>query len=159
MLAIPPFVGSALVAFAPFLAFNGDSGFKFDAAVAQVRALKQALDLYKADCGKYPTHDQGLAALVRDPNVSGWRGPYLQKDVPLDPWHRPYAYDTSIDPPAVISYGAGGKRGGSGSDVIVSSNDPHPERVYVKHRPPWMFVAAWIGSVFVLVGLPRVLLK
>jgi len=163
VLAIPAFVCSLPVAvilpFADINPIHGEANAKPVAAIAQVRGFRQALELYKADCGEYPTRDQGLAALVHDPGVAGWRGPYLQKDVPLDPWRHSYVYDSSTDPPAVISYGADGRRGGTGANADISSNDPHPERAYEKDRPRWMFLAVWLGSVFVLVGSTYVLVK
>ena len=51
-----------------------------------------ALDLFELDAGKYPTTEQGLAALrVRPNEVQNWRGPYLKRQ-PLDPWGRSYRY-------------------------------------------------------------------
>jgi general secretion pathway protein G len=55
-------------------------------ARAQIELLHTALDSYKSEVGDYPTTEQGLHALiVRPEGVSGWDGPYLRKDVPLDP--------------------------------------------------------------------------
>ena len=51
------------------------------------------LDLYKLDAGSYPTTEQGLAALVKEPEgASNWNGPYLKGWVPNDPWGHPYTY-------------------------------------------------------------------
>jgi general secretion pathway protein G len=50
--------------------------------------LAAALDLFELENGRYPTTDEGLAALRK----SGEKGPYLKRDVPLDPWKRPYVY-------------------------------------------------------------------
>jgi len=50
--------------------------------------LSAALDLFEMENGRYPTTDEGLAALRK----SGAKGPYLKRDVPLDPWKRPYVY-------------------------------------------------------------------
>jgi len=51
------------------------------------------LDLYKLDVGSYPTTEQGLGALVTEPDqVSNWDGPYLKGQVPNDPWGHPYVY-------------------------------------------------------------------
>jgi len=51
------------------------------------------LDLYKLDAGSYPTTEQGLAALVKEPEgASNWNGPYLKGGVPNDPWGHPYTY-------------------------------------------------------------------
>ncbi len=55
-------------------------------------SLALALDLFELDTGKYPTSEQGLAALrAQPPTVENWRGPYLKQD-PIDPWNNPYRY-------------------------------------------------------------------
>lgn len=68
---------------------------------AKIAAAKQtivgtfgtALDLYEQDVGQYPTADQGLNALITDPGVKNWRGPYLKSSaIPSDPWGSPYTY-------------------------------------------------------------------
>lgn len=85
-------------------------------AKAQIEALSKALDTYRLDTGHYPTTEQGLAALrVAPSNEPKWAGPYLQKDVPLDPWGRAYIYKTpgqkgDYD---VLSYGKDGLAGGT----------------------------------------------
>lgn len=63
------------------------------AARAQIDALEKALDQYRLDLGRYPTTEQGLAALMERPaGEQRWGGPYLKKAVPNDPWGRPYVY-------------------------------------------------------------------
>ncbi|MBI5919224.1 MAG: type II secretion system major pseudopilin GspG [Nitrosomonadales bacterium] len=63
------------------------------AARAQIDALDKALDQYRLDTGHYPASEQGLAALMQRPSSEPkWSGPYLKKDVPLDPWGTPYQY-------------------------------------------------------------------
>ena len=58
--------------------------------------FSSALDMYEADNGNYPSTEQGLQALRVQPNTEpvpkNWKGPYLKKDVPLDPWGKPYVY-------------------------------------------------------------------
>src|SRR5438270_12441108 len=62
---------------------------------AQIDSFEKALDQYRLDTRRYPTTEQGLKALVERPASEAlWNGPYLRKDVPLDPWGRPYAYRT-----------------------------------------------------------------
>ena len=59
----------------------------------QIKELEGALQLFLFDLGRYPTSAEGLDALVHNPgNLDAWRGPYLAKDVPKDPWGRPYTY-------------------------------------------------------------------
>lgn len=59
-----------------------------------IERLASVLDLYKLDVGDYPSTEQGLEALIQQPeDVSDWHGPYLKGDhVPLDPWNHPYEY-------------------------------------------------------------------
>lgn len=99
------------------------------AARSQIEMLGAALDAYRLDNGRYPTTAQGLDALwqepANDPRPGNWRGPYLRKSVPLDPWSNPYVY---VSPGAVdaggydlLSYGADGREGGDGDDADVVS--------------------------------------
>ena len=63
-------------------------------AKAQLDALEKALDQYRLDVGRYPDQELGLKALVTKPaNEAKWSGPYLRKDIPLDPWGRAYIYE------------------------------------------------------------------
>jgi len=53
-----------------------------------------AMDLFEQDIGRYPNADEGLNALIFDPQLNNWNGPYIKSaDVPLDPWHNPYQYN------------------------------------------------------------------
>src|SRR5207245_8891281 len=65
-------------------------------ARTQIELPGLALDNYRLDNGFYPTTEQGLDALqtkpTREPLPLNWRGPYLKKAIPLDPWGRPYLY-------------------------------------------------------------------
>ncbi len=69
-----------------------------DAKIAAARqtivgTFGTALDLYEQDVGEYPTTDQGLEALIKDPSTKDWRGPYLKSTtIPMDPWGNPYKY-------------------------------------------------------------------
>lgn len=93
-------------------------------ARAQIDALEKALDHYRLDVGRYPSTEQGLAALNTKPSgVSKWAGPYLKKDIPLDPWGRAYLYKApgehgDFD---LYSYGRDGRPGGSGEDADVTN--------------------------------------
>ncbi len=94
------------------------------AARAQISALEKALDHYRLDTGHYPSTEQGLAALVKKPaSESKWAGPYLQKDVPLDPWGKAFIYKSpgqhgDFD---LSSLGRDGKPGGSGEDADIAN--------------------------------------
>jgi general secretion pathway protein G len=92
------------------------------AARAQIEALAKALDAFRLDTGHYPSAAQGLGALRERPSGEAkWNGPYLQKDVPTDPWGKHYVYRM---PGAkgdfeVVSYGRDGAPGGSGDNADV----------------------------------------
>ena len=93
-------------------------------AKAQIDAFEKALDAYRLDVGRYPTTEQGLAALVTRPaNEPKWQGPYLRKDVPGDPWGKPYAYKApgvrgDYD---IISLGKDGQAGGEGDAADITN--------------------------------------
>ena len=97
------------------------------AAQTQVALFGTALDNYRLDNGAYPTSDQGLAALrekpTRAPVPTNWRGPYLRKDVPLDPWGKPYIYRSPGERNAsgydLSSLGRDGKPGGDDEDKDI----------------------------------------
>jgi general secretion pathway protein G len=93
-------------------------------ARAQIDAFDKALDQYRLDMRRYPSTEQGLAALVKKPlNEPNWAGPYLKKDVPLDPWGKPYVYKV---PGAkgeydLLSYGRDGQPGGTGENADIAN--------------------------------------
>lgn len=93
-------------------------------ARAQIKAFEDALEQYRLDVGSYPSSEQGLNALVTaPPGVPRWQGPYLKRNVPLDPWGAPYQYRSpgqhgDID---IFSFGADGKPGGSGEAADIVS--------------------------------------
>jgi general secretion pathway protein G len=93
-------------------------------ARAQIDALEKALDQYRLDTGRYPTQEQGLKVLVERPaNESKWAGPYLRKEVPLDPWGKPYLYKIPGEKSEfeLVSYGRDGQPGGSGENADISN--------------------------------------
>jgi general secretion pathway protein G len=101
---------------------------KRTAARVQINSFMTALGAYKLDIGNYPPTDLGFAALrVKPENSTQWAGPYLQQDIPLDPWAHPYQYKfpgDHGDDPDIISYGADGQEGGEGNnaDIVSWSN-------------------------------------
>ncbi len=96
---------------------------KTAAAKAQIELLGQALDQYRLDTGYYPSTEQGLNALLSNPGVEKWEGPYLKKSVPLDPWGKPYMYQQpgTHGEYDLFSYGRDGKPGGEGEDQDAAS--------------------------------------
>ena len=93
-------------------------------AKAQISEFETVLDLYRLDIGQYPTQTQGLDALrVQPSGVSNWNGPYLRKEVPLDPWENPYVYrypgeHGDYD---ILSYGLDGQPGGEDNNMDIVS--------------------------------------
>ncbi len=103
---------------------NQLGGAKTKTAGIQIKDLEQALEMYKLDVGRFPSNQEGLSALVNKPgSATGWNGPYLKSDVPLDPWNREYHYKYpgqhgELD---IYSYGANGSPGGEGEDSDVGN--------------------------------------
>jgi general secretion pathway protein G len=90
-----------------------------------IERLASVLDLYKLDVGSYPTTEQGLQALMTQPQgVSHWSGPYLKGEkMPEDPWGRPFAYRSPSQRPGhefdLYSLGQTGQPGGTGKDAPI----------------------------------------
>jgi general secretion pathway protein G len=94
------------------------------AARAQIDALEKALDQYRLDVGRYPTSEAGLAVLVERPaSEPKWAGPYLKKNIPPDPWGRPYSYKMPGDHGEydLWSLGKDGQPGGSGDGADITN--------------------------------------
>ncbi|MFG6442149.1 type II secretion system major pseudopilin GspG [Roseateles sp. LKC17W] len=94
------------------------------AARAQIDALQKSLDQYRLDAGRYPSTEQGLAALVAKPaDEPKWQGPYLAKVVPKDPWGHDYQYRAPGEHGEydLLSFGKDGRAGGEGEDADLTS--------------------------------------
>lgn len=96
-------------------------------AAVDIKAIEEALALFKLDNGFFPSTDQGLKALVTKPESGRIPEKYSEnaylKSVPVDPWGRPYTY---LSPGAhdnfdIVSYGADGEPGGEGTNADVES--------------------------------------
>lgn len=93
-------------------------------AKAQIEAFSKALDQYRLDVGRFPTTEQGLAALMAAPGANKkWNGPYLSKEIPPDPWGNAYVYHA---PGAkgdydIVSYGKDGAPGGTGDAADITN--------------------------------------
>jgi len=96
-------------------------------AQSDIGALQSALMLYKLDNHRFPSTEQGLAALVEKPTISPQPANYAAKGyvagVPQDPWGQPYQY---LNPGVngeydVFSFGADGVRGGEGLNSDIGS--------------------------------------
>lgn len=97
---------------------------KIKAAKAQIELLGTALDTFRLDVGRYPSTQEGLEALRTKPGgLERWDGPYLKKDLPLDPWGKAYAYKSPGEHGAfdIVSYGADGAPGGEEDNRDITS--------------------------------------
>src|SRR6476646_4176407 len=105
--------------------FNQVGKSEINVAKAQIDALEKALDQYRLDTGHYPTTELGLVSLVQKPqNEPKWAGPYLRKEVPLDPWGKPYVYKMPGEKGAdfdLLSYGKDGQPGGNGENADITN--------------------------------------
>jgi general secretion pathway protein G len=96
-------------------------------ARSQVELLAAALDTYRLDNGSYPSTEQGLNALWREPLMeprpNNWRGPYVRKAVPADPWGHSFVYrEPATESPLgfdLLSYGKDGRMGGADENADV----------------------------------------
>jgi general secretion pathway protein G len=90
----------------------------------QIHEFETVLDMFRLDVGRYPTTQEGLQALqVRPSGVENWDGPYMKKDVPLDPWNHAYVYRCpgqhgDFD---LIALGGDGQEGGEGDNRDITN--------------------------------------
>ena len=110
-------IGALAALVVPRLAGRSEEA-RITAAEADINGnISLALRLYEVDNGKYPSTQQGLAALISKPTnppvPKNWKGPYLEKD-PVDPWGATYQYGyPGTHPPRdydLYSYGPDGKQ-------------------------------------------------
>lgn len=96
-------------------------------AKADIAAIASAVNLYRLDNFRYPTTEQGLAALVNrpasDPVPENWAENGYMDRLPVDPWGKPYQY---LSPGVhedfdIFTYGANGVAGGTGADADIGS--------------------------------------
>ena len=126
MLVVITIIGMIMALVGPrVLNYLGES--KTKAAKIQLESFTSALDLYYLDLGRYPSSNEGLAALVQSTNTPGWNGPYLRGgNVPNDPWSHTYVYRSPGEhgPYDIMSYGSDGQEGGSGiaADITLDNN-------------------------------------
>ena len=128
MIVVIAIIATLAAVVAPAIMANvGDA--KSAAVRSQIELLALALDGYRLDNDRYPQTDQGLVALRALPTIGepprNWRGPYLRRAVPLDPWNRPYVYlapgTENVAAYDLYSLGRDGRIGGTGEDADVTS--------------------------------------
>lgn len=108
---------------------------RISSAKTQIEQLKISLENYFADCGTFPTEEQGLLALWEEPVLyplaENWNGPYTDKKIQKDPWGSDFVYflkDSvlAVDLPkglpfGIVSLGADKAEGGDGDDKDIVS--------------------------------------
>ena len=106
VLVVPRFVGRA-------------EDVKKKAAAADISNIKSALNLFEQDNGRFPTNEEGLAALLSAPGgLKDWKGPYIER-MPVDPWGNAYNYSSPgahVKVFDLYSFGPDGREGG-GDDI------------------------------------------
>lgn len=110
------------------MVFNNVGDARASTARSQIEIFAMALDAFRLDYGRYPTTEEGLSTLRDAPEGDAglrWRGPYLRREVPADPWERPYVYVSpgSVNPATydLLSLGRDGEEGGEGEDADIES--------------------------------------
>lgn len=105
-----------------------DSGDKAraDAAKVELGNLIQSIDLFKLEIGRFPTQQEGLESLIRNPgSVPNWNGPYYRKPDIKDPWKNDYRYSIpgpNNTPYEVKSLGSDGQEGGEGFKADITKS-------------------------------------
>lgn len=110
---------------APSILQNVDDA-RVNTARNQIVTLDGALNAYRLDTGRFPTTEQGLEALNVMPAIDpprNWRGPYLERALPVDPWGNKYIYVSpgEFNPRRydLYSYGADGQPGGEAENADI----------------------------------------
>jgi len=101
--------------------FGKVEGAKKKAAKAQIEMFSTAIDSFRLDVGKFPTDIKEL----RESSDEKWQGPYLPKDIPVDPWGNPYEYKNPGEHGDydILSMGPNGQNEGGEGDDIASWKD------------------------------------
>lgn len=127
MLVVLVIIGLLASLVGPRLFSKVDSS-KVQTAETQIKMLKGALETMRLDTGTFPTTEQGLQVLNTppdSPNIKNkWKGPYLDENIPADPWGNHYQYQApgpQGKPFYLYSFGADGKPGGEGPDADLGT--------------------------------------
>ena len=124
MLVVVVIIGLFVALVGPNL-FKKTDAARITAARVQVHNFMGALGNYKLDTGTFPTTEQGLQALrVRPEGTNQWNGPYMEQEIPKDPWGHDYVYKfpgDHGDAPDIICLGLDGQPGGEGLNADIVS--------------------------------------
>ena len=116
-----------LATFVATRVFSQKDRADFTMAKAEVAGIEQAIEAFRLDNARYPTNAEGLDVLVPPPptDLPRYDPNGYQKNIPDDPWGRPYVYSTDGKTFIVRSYGKDGLPGGEAYDADID-NAPHP---------------------------------
>lgn len=118
-------IGALAAMVVPRLAGRSEEA-RIGAARADIKGnLSLALRLYEVDNGRYPSTEQGLAALMSQPTSppapEHWKGPYIEHE-PVDPWKTPYVYRyPGSHPPRDYDLFSAGPDGKEGSEDDIAN--------------------------------------
>jgi general secretion pathway protein G len=107
VLIVTALVGASLLSRARHLPPSGAGRSRENVAARELKNLRIALEHFRQDCGRYPTTEEGLKALVVNPGLPQWKGFYVTL-VKRDPWKHPYRYVLSGDTITLLSCGPDG---------------------------------------------------
>jgi general secretion pathway protein G len=102
---------------------------KVESAKIQIRKMGEILKDYRRKCGRYPTTDQGLDALLSKPTTGKDCKRYPPNGfiedgkIPVDPWDAEFVYESDGRSYTIISLGSDSIDGGEGFDADISSNE------------------------------------
>jgi general secretion pathway protein G len=106
---------------APNLIGAGEKA-KRDLVCSQMSSVGQALKMFKLDNGNYPDTEEGLQALLKNPDAEKYPNysshPYLEK-MPKDSWRQPFIYVKTDNGFDLVSYGSDHKEGGEGEGADI----------------------------------------
>jgi len=136
---------------------NGSTVRRFGAEADVKAGLKAMLEMFRIDCGRYPTTAEGLKVLIAAPadgSLTNWRGPYSDPPrVPKDPWGHAYIYRFpaihSTNGYDLYSLGPDGvsKSGGNDPDDIANWDKPRDDSVPIRDL-------LMIAAIFCVLAIP-----
>lgn len=118
-----------LAAFVAPRMFRGLGKAKRDIARGKMALVERGLGEFFLDCGRLPTAEEGLQALIEAPAEleEKWNGRYLKPSEIIDPWENPFEYyegsgELGAKEYELISYGADGVEGGEGDNEDITND-------------------------------------
>jgi len=124
LLIVIVILGGLVAVVAPGLMDSADQA-KRDTVCLKMNDIGKRLDMFKLDNGVYPETEEGLNALLSNPDPDKYPNyrvkPYLKK-LPKDSWKTPFVYLKKGDAFELVSFAADRKEGGeeSNKDILFS---------------------------------------